>query len=134
MAFRRGHLSDQWPAGSQLAGAQNWKRAKEVHIVPKVIGISAIVGFFLSLAFLFAVSFYAVALRSALANCRDTQLNSQNQTVRCENKIGALRAEATALAARIESEKGNVRALESRLEAAGAPRRCAMDSWAVGQS
>lgn len=101
--------------------------------MPRVVGISAIVGFFLSVAFLVAMSVYAVALRSALSNCRQAQLSSANEVTRRENETGVLRAEAEELASRIEDEKRRVRALESRLEAAGAPRRCATGQWMVGQ-
>lgn len=96
--------------------------------MPKVIGISAIIGFCLSLVFLVATSFYAIALREALFECRQAHARLSNQNVQCENKTGALQADAADLAARIESEKRNARALEARLEAAGALRRCAWNS------
>ncbi|MGE4064625.1 MAG: hypothetical protein AB7E79_14770 [Rhodospirillaceae bacterium] len=100
--------------------------------MPKLIGISAVVGFFLSLAFLTAVSFYAITLRAALINCRQTQTTLSNQVVRCENRIHAVSAHAEQLTVQIAREKSNARALESRLEAAGALRRCA--SLGLGQS
>jgi hypothetical protein len=120
---------------SPVSGAQNWRSAKEVHIVPRVIGISAIVGFFLSLVFLVAVSFYAVSLRSALVSCRQTHVTSSNQVIHCENRIGVLNADKKELVSQIEREQGNIRALESRLEAAGSLRRCAaVSTWETSRS
>jgi hypothetical protein len=105
--------------------------------VPRMIGIFLGVGFVLSLAFLVAVSLYAIALREALFQCRQAQVSISNQHIQCENKIGALKSETATLAAQIESERSNARALEARLEAAGALRRCASGTyspWHVGQS
>lgn len=87
----------------------------------KLVGISAGIGFFISLALLVAVAGYASALRSALLECQERQAGLSTERVRCENQLGVLRGQLSNFQ---EDASRKITSLEARLEAAGAVRRC----------
>ncbi|MCC6915144.1 MAG: hypothetical protein IT566_15710 [Rhodospirillaceae bacterium] len=91
----------------------------------KFLGISAGIGFFISLVLLIIVSWYAAVLRSSLVDCWTMHTAINNEGTVCRNELGALRNE---LSRQLESSQREVQSLEARLESAGALRLCAANT------
>jgi hypothetical protein len=91
----------------------------------RLVTISAIAGFFITVALLVALAFYTTALRKTLAECQAAHLALGNDNARCGNAMGALQNKLSASAAELLREQRKIGSLEARLEAAGAPRICA---------
>ncbi|MGE3332011.1 MAG: hypothetical protein AB7I36_00090 [Rhodospirillaceae bacterium] len=90
----------------------------------KIVGVSASIGFLLSVLMLVGVAWYATVLRTALAECRAAHVAANKALLKSENHRGSLREELANAAREIDGEHRKIIALESRLEAAGALRRC----------